>query len=332
MAESASVGPGASRVLQQFVLPSSASPWSPTLIDWTAILTTIGSTATIVAILGYFGKGVFDHALTRRLDVHKARLKQEGDLVVEGFKVDAQRALQAQQATFASELERMKVNMAAEAKRQDHIRAEIRAWANPILGAVRDLRFRLINVIEDNAYPQLAAGGGGVPGWNISHDYFLVSTVYYFCQYFCWTHLLEEQLSFELFEKHAAKDAFFAELRVVGECLSRHPPDRLGLADAPDDRQVFRLQQRFLGELVAVEAGERGRCMRYRDFALGWRDEDFRSDLTPIVAMVEGLKPGSLRWARLDLMRERLEVLENRCEALLELPREQGVALERERN
>ena len=64
--------------------------------------------------------------------------------------------------------------------------------------------------------------------------------------------------------------------------------------------------------------------MRYRDFALGWRDESFQAELTPIVAMVEGLRPGTLRWARLDLTRQRLAPLERRCEALLELPAASG--------
>lgn len=294
------------------------------MIDWTTILATVGSTATIVAILGYFGKGVFDHALTRSLDLHKARLKQEGDLVVEGFKVDAQRELQAQQSTYAQELERMKTELAVEVQRQDHIRTEIRTWANPILGAVRDLGFRLNNSLEDDGYLLLSKDAVARDGWSISHDYFLQSTVYYFCQYFCWTHLLEEKLSFELFEKHAAKDAFFADVRAVGESLSKYPPKRLGLKDAPDDLQVFRLQQRHLAELVAVESEGHGRCMSFREFALRWHDENFRAELAPIVKMAQGLQPATLRWERLDLMRKRLWTLQGHCEALLELPLRSG--------
>ena len=99
----------------------------------------------------------------------------------------------------------------------------------------------------------LSPDSKSVPGWSAQYAYFLPSTVYYFCQYFYWIRSLEERLSFEMFEQHNDKDRFFDRVREVGSALSRYPLDDLStVPGGADDRQVFSLEQRALGETMAV--------------------------------------------------------------------------------
>jgi hypothetical protein len=49
--------------------------------------------------------------------------------------------------------------------------------------------------------------------WSIRYDYFIFPiTIYLFSQYFCWTGLLEEKLSFKLFDNQHDKEAFFPRI------------------------------------------------------------------------------------------------------------------------
>jgi hypothetical protein len=75
------------------------------------------------------------------------------------------------------------------------------------------------------------------------------STLYLFGQYFCWIRMLEEELNFELFESQVEKDEFFFAVREVSKALSDFPPS---YSCSGKDFQVFRLQQRVIGELCVV--------------------------------------------------------------------------------
>lgn len=208
----------------------------------------------------------------------------------------------------------------------ERIRSEILRWANPILGAVTDLKSRLKNVLKDTAYPALQTNPPKPipPNWSITYEYFMPSTLYLFCQYFYWVRRLQEELSFELFETQADKDKFLVELRKVGGALSEWPV-KLPLSPPPPpcagkDVQVFALQQRLLGEALTVRA-EGGRCLGYDEFLEAWEDIPLSDHLAPLRALIDELIPAdSCRWQRLERVFAALDSLEKHCESILKQP------------
>ena len=103
------------------------------------------------------------------------------------------------------------------------IRSEIVKWANPILGAVRDVRSRLGNILDDKAYPALQKEPRTpIPeGWSIEYDYCMPSTLYRFCRYFYGVKRFQGALSFELFRSQAEMDALPQRLQAVRQMLRR---------------------------------------------------------------------------------------------------------------
>jgi hypothetical protein len=326
-------------------------------VNWDEILKTLGSTALLMAILGFLAKTIIDHFFSRALETHKEKLKQEADKDVESFKTNLKReadvelavakarteleltelkartdldlakareradeALLAQKAAFDRQMATFQAELATRTARAGRIREEIVHWANPILGSVMDLKRRLGNILHNEGYFALSPETAGEMDaeWSIRYDYFLPSTVYFFCQYFCWVRLLEESLSFELFEKHEAKDIFLESIHAVGINLSAYPLDELRNLAHSGDSQVFNLQQRAVGEAVAVREGTELRCMRYSEFLMKWTESDFTRLLDPLTRFIDRLRPtNERRWKRLELMENALEHLHQQCIKLL---------------
>jgi hypothetical protein len=84
------------------------------------------------------------------------------------------------------------------------------------------------------------------------------------------------------------------------------------------DRQVFKLQQRALGEALFVLDGSELRCMRFSEFLEKWTQPAFKPFFDPLSRFIDQLKPeNTLRWKRLELMAQALEQLRLECERLL---------------
>ncbi len=86
--------------------------------------------------------------------------------------------------------------------------------------------------------------------------YFMASTLYQFGRYFCWIGMLEEELSFEVFRSHKEMDEFLAKVIAVSKALGDYTPQP-PLSGNANDTQVFRLQQRAIGETLASREEER---------------------------------------------------------------------------
>jgi F0F1-type ATP synthase membrane subunit b/b' len=338
------------------------------MVNWDDLLKTLGSTAIVVAVLGFLAKTIIDHFFSRALETHKNNLKEAADKDVESHKAELKReadselanararterelaeakarsdhelaelrartdhelvmakeradaALLAQKAQFDRQMANFQTGLAIRTAREDRIRQQVVHWANPIFGAVVDLERRLDNILQSEGYLALSPDTEGKisTDWSICYDYFLPSTVYLFCQYFCWIRLLQESLSFELFEKHEAKDDFFEGIRAVGHKLSGYPLDELKDLPHGGDCQIFNLQQRAIGEAATVREGSELRCMRYPEFLVKWPDPDFKRLLDPMTRFVDKLQPtNARRWKRLDLMAEALKNLQQKCKQLL---------------
>lgn len=302
-------------------------------VNWGELFATLGSTAVIVAALAFVARTLIGHLFSRDLETQKAELTKRGELEIAAAKASAEsalqqerarfdEALQAQKAQYERQTASMNLELASRAARADRIRQEVVRWANPIFGAVDDLERRLGNILNDDGYLALSPDASGQinPEWSISYDYFLPSTEFLFCQYFCWVRLLEEKLSFEFFEKQKEKDDFFEKVRAVRHTLTAFP--LLGLADVPGagDRQIFALQQRSLGEVVAVSSNGESRCLTYSAFVEKRSDPTFALMLHPLTTFIDRLQPtDARRWRRLQLMAQALKELRTHCETLLQV-------------
>lgn len=306
-------------------------------VNWNDVLTTIGSTAVIVAAFGWLVKFAITELFKRNLEAHKAQLKHASDrdlktyedelkrateIKLAQFDQDGQAALLEQTASFERQMLKFQAEVTAESARSDRVRQEIERWANPILGAVRDLQARLRNILSDIGYVALSrkplADATPPQDWAIRYDYFLPSTVFLFCQYFCWVRLLRERLNFDLFSESAEKDRFFSKVRAVNGALSRWPLEELKDVVEIEDLQVFTLQQRALGETLVEGQGDDAQCMRFATFLDRWADNDFKSKFEPMEKFVDGLTPyAARRWRRLQLMHSALGELRAECERIL---------------
>ena len=70
-----------------------------------------------------------------------------------------------------------------------------------------------------------------------------------------------------MFERHDEKDRLFDCVRRVGSALSRFPLDILpNMLGEADDRQVFALEQRTLGEIMTIKVDGERCCLSYSEF------------------------------------------------------------------
>lgn len=279
------------------------------MIDWSDLIKTLASTAIIVAALGWITSKGIEHWLGLQVANHKSALDQQ----VEYFKFDLK-------AKSDRQLEEFKNQLTERTAQKDRIRNEVARWSNPIPSAVTDLKMRLKNILDDRGYLALSPNVRQRvnPQWSIQYDYFFPSTIYLFSRYFCWTGLLEEKLSFELFDQQDDKEEFFARIRAVNRNLSAFPLEQLQEIKSKEDSQIFYLQQRSIGETLRLK-GE-ARCMNYSEFLEKWREPNFRKSFEPLTTFIEEIEPSRQRpWKRLRLMTGFLSELEDDCNRLLGL-------------
>ena len=214
--------------------------------------------------------------------------------------------------------------LAERAGEKERIRQELLRWANPVLDAVEGLESRLDNILNKGLYQALHKDRKNrrvKPDWAVSYDYVLPTTLFLFANYFAWIRLLQERLSYELFESEEVEKLFFDALWEVTKALSDWP--RAGVDGGGRDAQVFALQQRAIGQAVVRRDTETPRPMTVPEFlsAYGDRDEPtFNAILEPLRELVEDLERGTKRWARLSLTLAELRDFREQCRKLLKLP------------
>src|SRR5215210_7451202 len=110
----------------------------------------------------------------------------------------------------------------------ERIRQEVLVWTNPVLGAVRGLESRLGNILSkklylgldpDQAHEERPVGSD----WSMDYEYVMESTLFLFAEYFAWIRLLQERLSFELFESEATRARFDAAIWDVSNEIGNLP-------------------------------------------------------------------------------------------------------------
>lgn len=214
---------------------------------------------------------------------------------------------------------RHELSLEAENSREERIHQEVIRWANPILGAVKDLEGRLRNILENKGYHALSEKSQKRINlnWSISYDYFMYSTLYLFGQYFAWVRMLQEELNFELFQSQQEKDKFFKAVEKVSSSLGSFPPN---YKCSGKDTQLFRLQQRAIGELLIIHEDDQRKCLSYPEFLQKLSAHEFNQHLKPLRSLLEDVDPqDDCRWKRLEATRQALIELKISCEELLDL-------------
>jgi hypothetical protein len=206
---------------------------------------------------------------------------------------------------------------------QQRIREEVLRWTNPVLDAVDSLESRLDNILNDDldlALRKHRQDRPVDPDWAVSYDYVLPSTLFLFANYFAWIRLMQEKLSFELFESKQVEERFFEAMWRVSNTLSHWSRDEL--RGAGRDTQVFALQQRAIGEAVIKRDAEDPRPMTIPEFLSAYnnkREPTFNATLEPLRELVDHLERDTKRWERLSRTLNELQAFRKECRALLEL-------------
>ena len=285
------------------------------------VITFLGGTAVLIAAVAWLTREFVKHLLDKDRKLFEHDMKAESARSLKELelrmKEQSDKAIAELQKNY--QLEIASTNRAADAElaRNERIRGEIVRWANPILGAVRDLRSRLVNILRDDAQLALQKQPRHpVPaGWSISYEYFMPSTLYLFCHYFYWVKRFQAELNFELFRSQADMDALLARLQAVRHHLGTWPMEP---KCSGKDAQVFALQQRAMGEALTVRS-ELERAMGYDEFMAQWEKQPLALHLSPLRALLEDLdNDGACRWKRLEAVLKALEELEGYCGSVLQ--------------
>ena len=297
------------------------------------LLTTAGVTTALIGGATFLTKSIVVHRLSKDMEDYKRELSQEVEAHKSKLAFENARALDQAKFEFEQQLiyqrgkvdilkEGYKFGAESEKQRNERLRGQVQRWAVPIRSAISDLARRLQDITENNSYTMLNPKQSEVPGWSARYDYFMPSTLYYFAQYFCWTRLLQHQLGHEVFRSTNEMGEFFDLMHSVSDSIGRFPFDEsTGDGTAHTDHQVFKLQQRAIGELLVVQSGSGDNIASYREFLDRWMNSDdavFKRHIAPLETFLQGVWPtGDLRWGRIQELSSRLAVFDNACEQVL---------------
>lgn len=224
--------------------------------------------------------------------------------------------------TLRNEIERQRetIRLEQEKEKDERIRQEVIRWANPILGAVKDLHGRLDNILRQGGYLALRPEYKESSQWSISYDYFIRSTLYLFGAYFAYTEALVDELNFELFRDQEEKENLFQALASVGRALGSFPP---AYRCSGMDRQVFHLEQSSMGSALLRRDDDRVRCISYPDFLEKLDNEKTSLIFSPMRKLLENLEPNSdnCRWKRIEATDGALAEVDAVCQRILSLSR-----------
>ncbi|MET9466666.1 hypothetical protein ABZY44_18035 [Streptomyces sp. NPDC006544] len=140
----------------------------------------------------------------------------------------------------------------AERRRMQERRDVMSRYRDPLLWAAFDFQSRLFNI----------AGQGFLRVHFVQpHDrlYAVRSTLHVLAEYLGWVEILRRRIYFLDLGNHEANRRVVALFTRIGNVLSddAHPDTHF---------QVFRSDQRAIGELVVIEGEEADRCMGYAEF------------------------------------------------------------------
>jgi len=304
-------------------------------MDWSAVVESVvakvGGTAVVALFLWWLARLVIRKSFDAGLEGLKAELKVRGETEIANTKHEFARQLQTEKLEHERQLQErqqeadrardeLQQRIRDDAATRERVREEIQRWANPAIDAVRSLEHRLDNILTDGGWTALDPAFRPPPDWSADHDYFLYTTMFVVAQYLCWARRLELELSAELLRAQGDEKRFVDALIMVSKTLGDYPP-KPPFPGAGPDRQLFRVQQQAIGELMATRGrGARG-CIGYAAFRRRLARGDFDPHAAPLRDLLLGLKPNDQRYARLGATHVAIRKLEAECSRVLRLPK-----------
>ena len=297
-------------------------------------LSTVAVATALVGAAAFLAKALVKNQLSKDIEGYKRDLQYDVESHKAALILENSRALDSAKFEFEKELilhrgdvdlvkEGYKYSAESQKQRHDRLRAQVQRWALPIQSAISDLSHRIHDIMSDNGYVMLSSTRAVRDGWSANYEYFMPSTLYYFAQYFCWTRLLQQQLGHELFNSSEEMATFFNLMNNASDSISRFPYDR-EKGDLPDqiNKQVFKLQQRAIGELLVSRTADGESIQSYREFLDRWTDKDdtvFARHISPLQEFLLDLSPvKDQRWERLLDLNKHLAEFGEACQQILQ--------------
>jgi hypothetical protein len=165
------------------------------------VLEQLTSTVVVVGAAVFVVRSLFVHVLARDLDRYKIELQAASNEKLEAIRFEATKPLEEHRS-----------ELAVRASKHQRLADEILPWSVPVLDAIDELQRRLENILDGSLFVSLdRSADGAAPGWSITSDDVMESTLYAFAKYFCWMDLLSERLTFGFFDSLEAREELFRQ-------------------------------------------------------------------------------------------------------------------------
>jgi hypothetical protein len=192
-------------------------------------------------------------------------------------------------------------------------------YSRPILLAASELQSRLWEITQRQARsskPLFLQENDSEPyssTYSMTRKHFLVSTVYLFGKYFAYIEILKKKAQFVELKKTNNSRSFSALIKAVERTLAE--TDLRKKSEIQSDRQLFKLQQAYIGEKLVVESDGEMLCMSFAEFydkfdSVFSKLQDFK-DLIEILTRAVSKEKGDFCLARCCLLGNALVDLVN---------------------
>lgn len=180
-------------------------------------------------------------------------------------------------------LNRRSKRLDEEHQRQEEAEKLAARYAKPLLLAAWELEGRLKDLLQEEPRYRMALKPTWQPpdDWPVTHEYYLISTVYTIGQFLAWADILKKEETFLPLSKKGANQKFQEYLEGCRRALS-------GSRIAPGPF-IPSPQQRAIGEQMSEKAGKDKmlRCINYSTFVSNYRkNEEFHSWFAPVEALI----------------------------------------------
>ncbi|WP_421333066.1 hypothetical protein [Aeromonas sp. 603607] len=236
-------------------------------------LTSLGGTATAVAILGYLGKGLLDNRLKKDLEDHKLLIQEASSIKATVNKYSRVVMMSAEDAQ----------------DRLWHLCERQAKSKNKVLEAKDDLK------------PMYGA-------WPMTKQHYLLGTMYFISRYLCWVEILKERVRLLEFNDDEKTKLFYYHLKRVERMLAETSLQEFSETQISTDKPVFQLMQSEIGQyLMRSDDGEIG-CIVFQEFK---RKYTSIRDSSDAVSRLEELLYGAMSDAKSNFCLTRLKLLGN---------------------
>ena len=171
-------------------------------------VTSLGGTATAVAVLGYLGKGLLDNRFKKDLEDHKLLIKEASSI-----------------KTTVSRYSRVIMITAEDAQdRLWHLCERQAKSNNKVLEA------------QEGSKPMYGS-------WSMTKQHYLLGTMYFISRYLCWVEILKERVRLLEFNDDEKTKLFYYHLKRVERMIAETSLQEYSENRISTDKPVFQLMQ-----------------------------------------------------------------------------------------